>query len=143
MIKSCAIIVSLLASTISFHAVGSEATPPASDRKEAKEIMEEHLVESWHFFRDGDSNRDGSLSETEFMAHPVYAKAQWKTDAKTFVFWMVDDDKDGSISLQEWINNEVGQFQLGDRDHDGVIDTQEYAAITAMQRKLFGDVGLD
>jgi hypothetical protein len=106
-----------------------------------KERIEEVLVDRWQFFKVGDVNRDGYLDEAEFHAHKAYAEARWGLNVRTFVFWMIDDDKDGKIALQEWFNNEIGQFQLGDKNHDGIIDAKEYEQIEAIQGKLFKDLG--
>jgi hypothetical protein len=106
-----------------------------------KERIEEVLVERWQFFKDGDIDRDGYLNEAEFHSHKAYAEAKWGLDVRTFVFWMIDDDKDGKIALQEWFNNEIGQFQLGDKNHDGIIDAKEYALVESIQEKLFKDLG--
>lgn len=110
---------------------------------EGTEKMEEVLIEKWHFFRDGDLDKDGFISRTEFFAHPVYAAVGWKDAPKTFIWWMVDDNKDQKISLQEWFNNELGQFQLGDVNHDGFINPAEYEAMIVIQEKLFTDMNFE
>lgn len=109
-----------------------------SDVKERIELV---LVERWKFFRDGDANKDGFVDEKEFHAHPAYKAVKWGLNVRTFIFWMVDDNKDGRVSLQEWFNNELGQFQLADKNHDGIIDSAEYQSIGSTQRKLFSDLG--
>jgi hypothetical protein len=108
---------------------------------EGTEKIEEVLVEKWQFFKTGDTNRDGFLSEKEFMDHELYRSIGWKTAPKTFVFWMIDDNKDSKVSLQEWFNNELGQFQMGDKNHDGFIDEKEYEWMVNLQEKLFKDLG--
>lgn len=108
---------------------------------EGTEKIEEVLVEKWQFFKTGDIDRDGFLSEKEFMDHGVYKSVGWKTGPKTFVFWMIDDNKDSKVSLQEWFNNELGQFQMGDKNHDGFIDETEYEWMLNLQEKLFTDLG--
>jgi Secreted protein acidic and rich in cysteine Ca binding region/EF hand len=105
----------------------------------AKEVMECVLIDFWHFFKEGDRNRDGYLDNEEFMAHPVYKEAEYDLATKTFIFWMADDNKDGKISLQEWFNNELGQFQMGDTNHNGLIDSKEYQRLLKIQAKLFKD----
>lgn len=105
----------------------------------AKEVMECVLIDFWQFFKAGDRNRDGFISAAEFMAHPTYKEAGYNVKTKTFIFWMVDENKDGKISLQEWFNNELGQFQMGDLNHDGLIDDAEYERLLKIQEKLFKD----
>ncbi len=106
----------------------------------AREVMEEALVQFWSFFKGGDADQSGYIEETEFFAHPVYEAAKWNKEQITFIFWMVDDNKDGKVSLQEWFNNELGQFQIGDKNHDGIIDQKEYDALLEVQKKLFSDM---
>lgn len=106
-----------------------------------KERIEQVLVERWAFFKKGDTNRDGFIDVAEFHAHPTYKQAGWGVNVRTFIFWMVDDDKDQRVSLQEWFNNEIGQFQMADRNHDGIIDAREYDAIGDTQKRLFKDLG--
>jgi hypothetical protein len=55
---------------------------------------------------------------------------------------MVDDNKDSKVSLQEWLNNEIGQFRMGDKNNDGLIDDKEYEAILRIQTKLYKDANL-
>lgn len=106
----------------------------------AREVMEEALHQFWAFFKGGDADQSGYIEEKEFFAHPVYEGAKWNKEQITFVFWMVDDDKDNKVSLQEWFNNELGQFQLGDKNNDGIIDQKEYDALLEIQQKLFRDM---
>ena len=106
----------------------------------AREVMEEALHQFWAFFKGGDADQSGYIEEKEFFAHPVYEAAKWNKEQITFVFWMVDDNKDSRVSLQEWFNNELGQFQLGDKNHDGIIDQKEYDALLEVQQKLFRDM---
>jgi hypothetical protein len=106
----------------------------------AQEVMEEALIQFWNFFKGGDVNRSGYIEKDEFFAHPVYEAAKWNKAQITFVFWMVDDNKDGKVSLQEWFNNELGQFQLGDKNHDGLVDQQEYDDLVKVQQTLFKDL---
>lgn len=106
----------------------------------AREVMEEALVQFWSFFKGGDVDQSGYIEEKELFAHPVYEGAKWNKEQITFVFWMVDDNKDGKVSLQEWFNNELGQFQIGDKNHDGIIDQTEYDALLQVQEKLFSDM---
>ena len=106
----------------------------------AREVMEEALVQFWSFFKGGDVDQSGYIEEKELFAHPVYEAAKWNKEQITFVFWMVDDNKDGKVSLQEWFNNELGQFQIGDKNHDGIIDQKEYDALLQVQEKLFSDM---
>lgn len=109
--------------------------PPRPDG--AREVMEEALVQFWTFFKTGDADRSGFIERDEFFAHPVYEGARWGEPQITFVLWMVDENKDGKVSLQEWFNNELGQFQMGDKNHDGIIDEAEYNALLGVQRSLF------
>ena len=106
----------------------------------AREVMEEALHQFWAFFKGGDADQSGYIEGKEFFAHPVYEGAKWNKEQITFVFWMVDDNKDGKVSLQEWFNNELGQFQIGDKNHDGIIDQKEYDALLEVQQKLFRDM---
>lgn len=108
----------------------------------AKEVIECVLVDIWEFFKDGDRNRDGYIDNEEFMAHPVYKEYEYDVATRTFIFWMADDNKDGKISLPEWFNNELGQFQMGDTNHNGLIDNNEYKRLLKIQTKLFKDAKL-
>ena len=128
--------------TASLQAIGADKKLTLPDCNKAKEVMECVLIEKWEFFKTGDKNRDGFIDHAEFMAHPVYKEAGYDLKTKTFIFWMVDDNKDGKISLQEWFNNELGQFQMGDKNHDGLIDDKEYADLLKIQDKLFKDAKL-
>lgn len=122
---------------LSIAVVTATSTPAFA---EGTEKMEEVLIEKWQFFKDGDKNRDGFIDSQEFYNHPLYLSIGWKTAPKTFVWWMVDDNKDQKISLQEWFNNELGQFQIGDKNHDGFINEQEYGELVKVQEKLFADL---
>lgn len=102
--------------------------------------IEVALVDSWQFFAMGDANKDGHWSNPEFFQHPGYAETDFDLRTKTFIFWMIDDDKDNRISLQEWFNNELGQFQLGDRNHDGVLTEEEATSLEKIEQKLFADL---
>jgi hypothetical protein len=108
--------------------------------QEAPLKIETMLVDNWRFFAQGDSDRNGYWSEIEFMAHPGYKDSGFDLSLKTFIFWMVDDDKDSRISLQEWFNNELGQFQLGDSNHDGIMTAVEHEALEKIENKLFADL---
>jgi EF hand len=99
------------------------------------------LIENWDFFTTGDKNRDGQIDRNEFSQHPSYEGSGWGNREKSFIFWMIDDDKNGSVSLQEWFNNELGQFVMGDTDHDGVLSPSEQVALEAVETKLFADLG--
>ncbi len=130
----CSILLVRTASGSEDHSKDSEN----HDEAEAHtEVMEDALLQFWNFFRGGDLNQSGYIERDEFFAHPVYEAAKWNEAQITFVFWMVDDDKDGRVSLQEWFNNELGQFQLGDKNHDGVIDKIEYETLVGIQSELF------
>lgn len=102
--------------------------------------IEVALVENWQFFAQGDADKDGHWSNAEFFGHPGYAETDFDLRTKTFIFWMIDDDKDNRISLQEWFNNELGQFQLGDRNHDGLLSIKEAAKLEKIEEKLFTDL---
>jgi Ca2+-binding EF-hand superfamily protein len=112
------------------------------DCHKAKEVMECVLAEAWGFFKTGDKNRDGFVDYEEFMVHPVYKEVGYDLRTRTFIFWMVDDNKDSKVSLQEWLNNEIGQFRMGDKNNDGLIDDKEYEAILRIQTKLYKDANL-
>lgn len=101
------------------------------------------LVDNWQFFTIGDADKDGHWSNAEFFQHPGYAETDFDLRTKTFIFWMIDDDKDNRISLQEWFNNELGQFQLGDRNHDGVLTVEEASGLAKIEEKLFADLAVD
>jgi hypothetical protein len=116
--------------------------PMTVDCHKAKEVMECVLAEAWGFFKTGDKNRDGFIDYEEFMAHPVYKEVGYDLRTRTFIFWMVDDNKDSKVSLQEWLNNEIGQFRMGDKNNDGLIDDKEYEAILRIQTKLYKDANL-
>lgn len=116
---------------------GHSAIAPTPRPEGAREVMDDALMEFWSFFRTGDLDRSGYLERGEFFAHPAYEAAKWGEQQISFIYWMVDDDKDGKVSLQEWFNNELGQFQMGDRNHDGIIDQAEYDALVDMQKALF------
>jgi hypothetical protein len=116
--------------------------PMTVDCDKAKEVMECVLADAWGFFKAGDKNRDGYVDYDEFMAHPTYKEVGYDLRTRTFIFWMVDDNKDGKVSLQEWLNNEIGQFRMGDKNNDGLIDDKEYEAILRVQSKLFKDANL-
>ena len=138
--------VALLAAPIASHAdepghqkQGKEAVKTGPGGA-AREVMEEALVQFWSFFKGGDADQSGYIEEKEFFAHPVYEVNKWNKEQITFVFWMVDDNKDNRVSLQEWFNNELGQFQIGDKNHDGIIDQKEYDALLGVQQKLFSDM---
>ena len=135
----------LIAPTASYadeaaHKVPDNATVKTGPGGAAREVMEEALVQFWSFFKGGDVDQSGYIEEKELFAHPVYEAAKWNKEQITFVFWMVDDNKDGKVSLQEWFNNELGQFQIGDKNHDGIIDQKEYDALLQVQEKLFSDM---
>ena len=102
--------------------------------------IEVALVDNWQFFAEGDADKDGHWSNSEFFQHAGYAETDFDLRTKTFIFWMIDDDKDNRISLQEWFNNELGQFQLGDRNHDGVLSAREAAKLEKIEEKLFTDL---
>jgi hypothetical protein len=108
--------------------------------EEGPQKIETMLVGTWQFFAEGDSDRSGDWSETEFMNHSGYKDSGFDLNLKTFIFWMVDDDKDSKISLQEWFNNELGQFQLGDADHDGIMTVTEHEGLEKIENKLFADL---
>ena len=114
------------------NAAGSEVV--------AREVMEAALVQFWNFFKEGDVDRSGYIEKNELFAHPIYELSKWNKSQITFVLWMVDDNKDGKVSLQEWFNNELGQFQLGDKNHDGIIDQKEYDDLVMIQERLFEDL---
>jgi EF hand len=92
------------------------------------------------FFAQGDADKDGHWSNAEFFQHPGYAETGFDLRTKTFIFWMIDDNKDNRISLQEWFNNELGQFQLEDSNHDGVLSTAEATNLEKIEEKLFADL---
>ena len=102
--------------------------------------IETMLVDNWQFFAQGDVDRDGYWSEAEFTDHPGYKDSGYGLGLKTFIFWMVDDNKDSKVSLQEWFNNELGQFQLGDTNHDGVMTAKEHEGLEKIENKLFADL---
>jgi hypothetical protein len=116
--------------------------PLTVDCNRAKEVMECVLADAWAFFKTGDKNRDGFMDYDEFMAHPTYKEVGYDLRTRTFIFWMVDDNKDSKVSFQEWLNNELGQFRMGDKNNDGLIDDKEYEAILRIQEKLFKDANL-
>ncbi len=93
----------------------------------------------------GDLAREKKLSLVSGLHsryHPGYAETDFDLRTKTFIFWMIDDDKDNRISLQEWFDNELGQFQLGDRNHDGVLTEEEAAGLAKIEEKLFSDLAV-
>ncbi len=96
----------------------------------------------WKFFAQGDADKDGHWSNAEFFQHPGYAETDFDLRTETFIFWMIDDDKDNRISLQEWFDNELGQFQLGDNNHDGVLTTGEATNLEKIEQKLFADLAV-
>jgi hypothetical protein len=102
--------------------------------------IETMLVDNWRFFAHGDADRDGHWSESEFAIHPGYKESGFDKSLKTFIFWMIDDNKDSRISLQEWLNNEIGQFQMGDTDHDGVMSAEEAKQLQKIEDRLFADL---
>lgn len=104
-------------------------------------LIRNTLIENWDFFKTGDKNHDGQIDGNEFSQHPSYKGSGWGSREKTFVFSMIDDDKNGSVSLQEWFNNELGQFVMGDINHDGVLSPSEQVALEAVETKLFADLG--
>ena len=104
--------------------------------------IEGALVDNWQFFTLCDADKDGHWSNAEFFQHPGYAETDFDLRTKTFIFWMIDDDKDNRISLQEWFNNELGQFQLGDRNHDGVLSIDEAAGLAKIEEKLFAELSV-
>ena len=116
--------------------------PPAIVSAAEPGTIEEALVDNWRFFAQGDSDKDGHWSNTEFFQHAGYAETDFDLRTKTFIFWMIDDDKDNRISLQEWFNNELGQFELGDHNHDGVLNKDEAASLAKIEEKLFADLGV-
>jgi EF hand len=105
--------------------------------------IEVALVDNWQFFAQGDADKDGHWSNVEFFQHPGYAETDFDLRIKTFIFWMIDDDKDNRISLQEWFNNELGQFQLGDSNHDGILSVDEAARLAKIEEKLFADLAVN
>ena len=113
--------------------------PPTIASAAEPGTIEEALVDNWRFFAQGDADKDGHWSNAEFFQHAGYAETDFDLRTKTFIFWMIDDDKDSRISLQEWFNNELGQFQLGDRNHDGVLTDEEAAGLAKIEEKLFSD----
>ena len=102
--------------------------------------IETMLVDNWGFFAEGDAHRDGYWSEAEFYGHPGYKDSGYSLGLKTFIFWMVDDNKDSKVSLQEWFNNELSQFQIGDTNHDGVMTAKEHEGLEKIENKLFADL---
>jgi Secreted protein acidic and rich in cysteine Ca binding region/EF hand len=135
---AAAIVILSLHLSASAHAA-KKPQPDIPNCNAAKEVIECVLIDIWQFFKTGDKNRDGYLDASEFMAHPTYKEAGYDVKTKTFIFWMADDNKDRKISLQEWFNNELGQFQMGDTNHDGLIDDAEYERLLKIQEKLFKD----
>ncbi|MGH3800188.1 MAG: hypothetical protein ACRDTD_08680 [Pseudonocardiaceae bacterium] len=119
----------------------ADAQPDGKEDPNASERIEDALVEYWQFFRQGDLDKNGFLKRCKFHAHPATGKRTGGKNIRTFVFWMVDDDKDGRVSLQEWFNNELGQFQLADQNHDGVLDAKERVAGHAIEKQLLSDLG--
>ncbi len=130
---------SLLITYSAFAQAPKKPQPKIPNCNAAKEVIECVLIDMWEFFKDGDRNKDGYISYDEFIAHPTYMELAFDLQTKTFIFWMVDDNKDSKVSLQEWFNNELGQFQMGDKNHDGLIDDKEYAGLLKIQEKLFKD----
>ena len=141
MIRS-AVLTVVLSLSLAAPALAEKKKPLQVDCNKAKEVMECVLADAWGFLKTGDKNRDGFVDYDEFMAHPVYKEVNYDLRTKTFIFWMVDTNKDSKVSLQEWLNNEIGQFRMGDKNNDGLIDDKEYEAILRIQTKLYKDASL-
>jgi Ca2+-binding EF-hand superfamily protein len=79
-----------------------------------------------------DTNHDGQLSKAEFMAAaPTVTPRQTAQQ----IIGLVDSNKDGKISLQEYEAGPLGAFNKIDSNHDGTVSAAEIQAAKAAPKK--------
>jgi Ca2+-binding EF-hand superfamily protein len=76
----------------------------------------ERMREAFFFV---DVNKDGFLTSEEYQRIPG-------TDAKRFA--RADRNKDGKLSLDEFLKAVTGDFDAADKNDDGVLDEKEVKA---------------
>src|SRR5262249_61985361 len=75
-------------------------------------------------FDTSDTNKDGVVPADEGKALP----ASTKHPAVGNFIKKFDSDNDGKVTKQEWDAKRVAGFDMADKNHDGVIDQDEYKA---------------
>jgi len=78
-----------------------------------------------------DTNHDGQLSKAEFMA-----AAPTVTPRQTIqqIIGVIDSNKDGKISLQEYEAGPLGAFNKVDTNRDGTVSAAEIQAARAPKK---------
>ncbi|MFT3997735.1 MAG: hypothetical protein QM667_10035 [Asticcacaulis sp.] len=94
-------------------------------------------------FRKADFNEDGSLSEAEYVGEyegRLYARLSKIADPEKRLeeqqrqmrqakvrFGVLDTDKNGAISQEEYLASGLRMFNMHDRDKDGVVSQKDVA----------------
>lgn len=85
----------LAMAALCLFAVPCMAMPGMQQSGDQKELEEQAKKNATIFYEKADTNKDGKLSKEEFLKALPNMKDQ--------AFTVIDSDKDGSISLDEWM----------------------------------------
>ena len=104
----------LAMAALCLFAVPCMAMPGMQQSGDQKELEEQAKKNATIFYEKADTNKDGKLSKEEFLKALPNMKEQ--------AFTVIDSDKDGSISLDEWMAFTVmhaqGKQPMGDNKPD-------------------------
>lgn len=80
-----------------------------------------------------DTNHDGQLSQTEFLAQAPTAAAL--TNQATREVAALDKNKDGKVTIDEFRAPQLAMFDRLDANHDGTVTPEELKAAQAARKK--------
>lgn len=95
------------------------------DANKDGKVSKDELLAKAPGFDHMDTNKDGVVTADEIKALPASTKHPQMGGNFMAKF---DTDKDGKVTKQEWDAKRTAGFDAADKNHDGVIDKDEYTS---------------
>src|SRR5262245_14837355 len=92
------------------------------DANKDGKVSKDELLAKAPGFDHFDTNKDGVVTADEVKALP----ASTKHPAVGNFIKKFDSDNDGKVTKQEWDAKRAAGFDMADKNHDGVVDQDEY-----------------